>query len=224
MLTNVKAVVFDLDGTLVDSMWIWKDIDVAFLKLYNREYPPDLQHKIEGMSFVETAHYFKKRFRLEDSVETIMRIWNDMARDKYLHNVPLKPGVPEFLTHLKSKGLKLGIATSNSVDLVKNIARVHGFHQYFDTIRTSCEAGKGKPFPDIYLMVAKDLMVNPKECLVFEDIPMGIMAGKNAGMKVCSVYDNYSKNQDLEKRQLAHYYIHTYQQILEGTYEVLDNA
>lgn len=224
MLKNIKAALFDLDGTLVDSMWIWKDIDIDFLKLYNLEYPHGLQQCIEGMSFVETATYFKERFNIQDSIDTIMKIWNDMARDKYLHKVPLKPGAKAFLQYLQNTGIKLGIATSNSVDLVTNIARVHGFDRYFGSIRTSCQAGKGKPHPDIYLLVANDLQVKPEECLVFEDIPVGIMAGKNAGMKVCSVYDEYSVRQDAEKRNLANYYIHSYEQILNGTYEVLNHV
>lgn len=224
MLENIKAVLFDLDGTLVDSMWIWKDIDVEFLRLYQVEYPRGLQESIEGMSFVETAIYFKERFNISDSIENIMKTWNDMARDKYLNKVPLKPGVEQFLNHLKNAGIKLGIATSNSADLVSSIAKVHDFHNYFESIRTSCEAGKGKPHPDIYLMVANDLKTKPEECLVFEDIPVGIMAGKNAGMKVCSVYDEYSVKHEMEKRRLANYYIHSYEQILEGTYEVLTHA
>ena len=85
-----------------------------------------------------------------------------------------------------------------------------GANQYFDCIMTSCEVAKGKPAPDIYLAVAGKLGVQPEECLVFEDIPVGILAGKNAGMEVCAIEDDFSMNQIEIKKQLADYYIIDY--------------
>ena len=78
----------------------------------------------------------------------------------------------------------------------------------------------GKPAPDVYLKVAEDLGVAPEECLVFEDVPNGILAGKNAGMKVCAVYDEFSEPDDPEKRRLADYYIRDFFQIMDHTYEI----
>ena len=80
---------------------------------------------------------------------------------------------------------------------------------------------KGKPAPDIYLLVAETLGVKPEDCLVFEDVPMGILAGKNAGMKVCAVDDPFSRPQEDKKRELADYYIMDYEDIKNNTYEVL---
>ena len=92
---------------------------------------------------------------------------------------------------------------------------------YFDVVRTACEVAKGKPAPDVYLLVAKELGVEPARCLVFEDVPMGILAGKNAGMKVCAVDDECSRPQEGRKRELADYYIYQYDDIRNETYEVL---
>ncbi len=100
MIEETKAVIFDLDGTLVDSMWMWKDIDIEFLKNYGHDCPPELQKEIEGMSFSETAVYFKDRFGLRESIEDIKAIWREMSIDKYRHQVPLKAGAREFLSHL----------------------------------------------------------------------------------------------------------------------------
>lgn len=86
---------------------------------------------------------------------------------------------------------------------------------------TCCEVQKGKPEPDVYLEVARRLGVHPEECLVFEDIPAGILAGKAAHMTACAVYDDYSVRYDEEKRSLADYYIHSYDEVLDGTFEVL---
>lgn len=223
MLENINAVLFDLDGTLVDSMWVWKDIDVEFLSDYGIELPNDLQSDIEGMSFTETAMYFKNRFGFKESVDDIKRIWNDMAYERYTKIIPMKEGALEFLNYLKAKGIKTGIATSNSRELVTGMLHAKNINDLFDIIKTSCDVNAGKPAPDIYLRSAEELNVSPKNCLVFEDIPMGILAGKNANMRVCSVYDDYSKNQDSKKRALADYYINTFNEVLEGTYEVLAN-
>ena len=207
MMHEKHAVIFDLDGSLVDSMWIWKDIDVEYLGRFGIPLPENLQAQIEGMSFSETAIYFKERFALSDSLEQIKEDWNRMAWNKYMNEVPLKPGVHEFLTGCKQRGIKLGIATSNSRELVENVARAHNLHDYFSCIMTSCDVNKGKPAPDIYLAVAEKLCVNPENCLVFEDIIPGIMAGKNAGMEVCAVDDYYSRHVKEEKKALADYYL-----------------
>ncbi len=214
MMLDKEAVIFDLDGTLVDSMWIWKDIDIAYLGRFGISLPEDLQAYIEGMSFSETAVYFKERFAIPDSIEQMKEDWNRMAWDKYMNEVPLKPGVAEFLKSCKERGLKLGIATSNSRELVENIAAVHNLHDYFSCIMTGCDVERGKPAPDIYLAVAEKLNVAPEKCLVFEDISAGIQAGKSAGMTVCAVEDAYSFQSKEEKLQLADYYIENYYDIL----------
>lgn len=207
MLKDIKAVIFDLDGSLVDSMWMWRDIDIEYLGRFGLPLPENLQHEIEGMSFSETAIYFKEHFPIPDSIEQMKEDWNRMAWDKYLHEVPLKEGVADFLKGCRDRGILLGIATSNSRELVENIADVHGFHNSFQCIMTGCDVAHGKPFPDIYLAVADKLGVKPQNCLVFEDIIPGIQAGKSAGMRVCAVDDDYSIAERAAKEALADYYI-----------------
>ncbi len=211
---EVRAVLFDLDGTLIDSMWIWERIDNEFLGEYGLPVPKDLHDEIEGMSFSETAVYFKKRFHLPLSLEEIKHIWNEMAMDKYLNVVPLKPGVPEFLEWLKAREISAGIATSNSRELVDGVLRARGLEGYFTSVATGCEVNAGKPAPDIYLHVAGALGVPPSACIVFEDIPAGIRAGKSAGMTVTAVEDDFSAALREEKKRLADYYITDYRELL----------
>lgn len=218
-LTDVDAVIFDLDGTLVDSMWIWREIDIAYLKQFQISLPENLQTQIEGMSFYETAVYFKEHFGLSDSLDTIMECWNTMAKEKYAKEVPLKPGVKEFLSFCRRQGILLGIATSNSRELAHTVLNAHGILEYFDTIVTGSEGLKGKPAPDVYLMAAKQLKVMPDRCLVFEDICSGIQAGLSAGMQVCAVEDGYSAGQWENKQKLAHHYIKDYREI-EGVSDI----
>lgn len=221
MLKNIQSVIFDLDGTLVDSMWLWHDIDVEFLEKRGLPLPETYQSTIEGMSFTETAVYTKELFHLPESVEELKEIWNRMAIEKYTYEVPFKPGAEAFLEYLRQQDIRLGIATSNSRELVDAVAEALHFRDYIQEIVTACEVEKGKPAPDVYLEAARRLQVSPEHCLVFEDIPMGIMAGKNAGMRVCAVEDRYSVSQQEEKRKLADYYISSYTQVLEHTYEIL---
>lgn len=214
ILENIKAVIFDLDGTLVDSMWMWKDIDIEYLGKHGIDLPSDLQSKIEGMSFSETAIYFKNRFNIPDSIDEIKSEWNEMARDKYSNSVPLKEGVKEFLEYLKEHKIVAGIATSNSRELAELAITSLEIKDYFTSVRTSCEVEKGKPSPDIYLLVANDLGVLPEECLVFEDVIHGIMAGKNANMTVCAVDDDFSKAVTDKKIELSDYFIKNYFELI----------
>ena len=210
MLNGIEAVIFDMDGSLVDSMWMWRAIDIEYLGRFHIPLPENLQSCIEGMSFSETALYFKEHFPIPDSVEQIKENWNQMAWDKYEKEVPLKPGVQEFLKGCRENHIKLGIATSNSRELVENVARVHHLREYFSCIMTGCDVAHGKPSPDIYLAVAKELNVDPSKCLVFEDIIPGIQAGRAAGMRVCAVEDEYSISDRAAKEALADYYIKDY--------------
>ncbi len=213
-LNRKKAVIFDLDGTLVDSMWMWKAIDIEYLARFGLACPDDLQKEIEGMSFSETAVYFKERFKLPLSLDEIKAIWVQMSIDKYRYEVPLKPGVPEFLKYCRENRIRTGIGTSNGSEIVDAVLTSLNVKEYFDVVVTACEVAHGKPEPDIYLEVAKRLGVKPEECLVFEDIPAGIMAGKAAGMPVIAVEDDFSKDLMDEKRALADAVIADYRELL----------
>lgn len=213
---GIQAVIFDLDGTLIDSMWMWKQIDIDYLARHGHALPEDLQDCIEGMSFSETAVYFKERFGLHDSLDVIKTDWNRMAYNIYVNDVPLKPGALAFLQYLKEKGIRTGIATSNSKELLMAVLKSLGIAECFDELHTSCEVAKGKPAPDIYLLVAEKLGVKPENCLVFEDIMQGILAGKAAGMRVCAIKDAFSIKQEDEKRETADWFIDGFDEIMNG--------
>ena len=224
MLKYAKAVLFDLDGTLVDSMWMWKDIDMEYLGKYGITLPPELQEYIEGMSFSEVSAYFKEAFGIKESLEEIKSEWVSMAKYKYTHEVPLKPGALRFLKHLKEQGIPMGIATSNSRDLLDAVLESLEISPYFDCCMTSCEAGAGKPAPDIYLKVAKILKTEPKDCPIFEDTPAGILAGNRAGIPVCAMADENSAGRKDQILQMADYYAETFDQVLDRTYRNLKSS
>lgn len=222
MMDHIKAVIFDLDGTLLDSMWIWPTVDEEYARKYHLTIPEGFGDAVEGMSYTETAQYFLKQFpELHQTIEEVQEEWVKMTFHKYTEEVKMKEGALEFLLEQKKRGVKLGIATSNSRTLVEASLKALEIDKFFQAICTSCEVCAGKPAPDVYLKAAENLQTDPSDCLVFEDIPMGILAGKNAGMKVCAVEDAFSASQREKKRELADYYIQNYLDVIQNTYEVL---
>ncbi|MFL0269470.1 HAD family hydrolase [Candidatus Clostridium radicumherbarum] len=213
MLKDIKAAIFDLDGTLIDSMWLWEKVDIDFLSKRDYELPIDLKENIEHLSFIDTAKYFKERFNLPENIEDIMAEWNSMAFEEYANNVSLKSGAKEYLHNLKLKGIKLALATSNSVPLLEAVLKNNGVYGYFDVITTTNEVNRGKNFPDIYLLSAEKLHVKPTECIVFEDILPAVLGAKMAGMKVVAVHDLYSEYQKNDIIASADYYIYKYEDL-----------
>lgn len=215
MLKDIKAAIFDLDGTLIDSMWLWEKVDIDFLSKRGYKLPVDLKENIEHLSFIDTAKYFKERFNLPESIEEIMDEWNTMAFKQYANTILLKPGAKEYLYSLKLKNIKIALATSNSIPLLEAVLKRNEVYNYFDVITTTIEVKRGKNFPDIYLLTAEKLGVNPNECIVFEDILPAVLGAKAAGMKVVAVHDIYSEYQRKDILNSADYYIYKYDEINE---------
>ena len=214
MLTNIKAVIFYLDGTLIDSMWVWGKIDEDYFKVRNMSFPENLKSQIEHLSFEDTAKYFKTNFNISETVEEIKREWLDFAHVEYTSNVKLKPGVVEFLSFLKNLDIKIGLATSNTKLLVEVVLQANDIYHYFDSITLTDEVSRGKNFPDVYLLAAEKLGVKPEECIVFEDILPAVKGAKAAGMKVVGVYDDFSKEQREDIISHADRYIIEYHELI----------
>ena len=206
-IKQYRGVIFDLDGTLIDSMGMWSEIDVEYLGRFGIEVPKDLQKTINGMQFTEVAVYFREHFGIRDSVEKIGDDWLKMARDKYEHTIMLKPGAYELLSFLKNENIPCAIASSNHYDLIEAVLRRHGVLPCFKAIVTCDDVCAGKPDPAVYLKAAKMLHVPAEDCLVFEDVPVGVMAGKRAGMDVCAVLDPHSADLADEVTALADFAI-----------------
>ena len=213
-LDQCSAVIFDLDGTLIDSMGMWHEIDVEYLMRFGIEAPENLQKELEGLMYTEVARYFKERFHIPDSISEIGESWVQMAGEKYRKSIPLKPGVREFLADVKARNRKTAIASSNHLQLIEDILKIHGIYDYIDAITTCDDVGRGKPDPEVYTVTAEKLGIDPSTCLVFEDIPVGIQAGKAAGMRVIAVEDIYSEHMREEKVRLADGIISDFRELL----------
>ena len=215
MFDQIKGVIFDMDGTLVDSMGVWRKIDEDFiLKKRLNILPEVLMERISHLSFNETAEYFKREFQLPESVEEIKADWNCQAKYEYVHHVPLKEYAFELLDTLKSKGIKLALATSSSGEILHETLHARGIHHFFDVLVTTDMAGKTKVEPDVYLLAAKLLELDPQEIAVFEDIPAAMAGARKAGMTVFGVYDSFSADKREEILSTCHIFIHNFSQIL----------
>lgn len=211
----IEAVLFDLDGTLIHSSWVWPQVTVAYLGQYGLKVPNNLD-ELEGKSFTEIAKYFKERFHIPQTVEEIKATWNAMGESLYTKQMRLKENVVAFLEVLSKAHLKIGVATSNSIEMTEK-ALVHlGVRDYFDVVCTSCMVEVGKPDPAIYLETAKRLGVQPKNCLVLEDMPNGVKAGKSAGMTVWAIKDSTNEETIVTLKALADSYFENYEEVLEA--------
>ncbi len=207
LLEGVDAVLFDSDGTLIDSMQVWGEVDRIYLARYGIEMPENFSQRLAGLSIMQCTTFFREEMGIDEPPEKMLEDWNELARDQYANHVKVKEGVFDFLNELKKRNIKMAVCTSNTTMLAYTALDRHHLSEYMSTIITGEDVIKGKPDPFIYQEAASRLGVLPDRCLVFEDIAEGIMAGKAAGMRVVSVYDAYSEYQTERKKALSDLYI-----------------
>ena len=214
-MAGCEAAVFDLDGTLLDSMGVWERVDVEFLARRGIPLPPDYTGKVSAMSFLEAARYTIGRFGLPESPRELILEWNGMVREEYAHGIGLKPGARGLLEALAARGVRLGVATASSEELYGPCLRNNGVYGFFDAFATVSEAARGKGFPDVYLLCSRRLGVPPARCVVFEDVLPGLLGAKAAGMAAVGVYDARSPLREEEARSAADGYVRSLSEILE---------
>lgn len=209
---KIEGFIFDFDGTILDSLGMWNNLDGAYLDERSIEVPEDLKKSIEGMSFNDTAAYFKRRFKLRESVEEIVDHWHQHIEEVYPF-LPFKDGVGGFIEKISQEGYKLAIATSNSRALVEKALEEQRFLDYFSVIVTSDDVGRGKPSPDVFLEAASRLNLEPRNCLVVEDTLMGVLGAKRAGMVTVAIYDHHNRKRWDQISEEADFAINSYSEL-----------
>lgn len=210
-----KGIIFDLDGTILDSMHVWEEIDRQFLGKRGVEVPEDYLRSIAPLGFEKAAEYTIERFGFSETPEELIAEWYQMAVDVYATEVELKPFVREYLSFLKSKGMKLGIATSCEPAMFLPALERNGVLSLFESYTIVREVKRGKEFPDIYERQAEKMGLLPEECAVFEDILKAIQGAKSGGFYTVGVYDVHSRYDWEDIMQAADKCIESYEELME---------
>lgn len=239
MFTGKRCIIFDLDGTIIDSVGIWNDTDRALIRTLGGE---DMEAGAVGIRRDRLLREFKDagnpyeaycawiaaEYGAEASGAELLQRRDAIAREKLAHEIDYKPGAEQFLAFLKKHGFTLGIATTTrrkNIDIYQheneNIRRKAPFASYFSFIYTREDVSTIKPDPEIYEKIQREWKLSPSECLIFEDSLTGVLAARNAGIEVVSMYDRYSEAEQEEIQRLSTYHFQNYGEALEKSNEEL---
>ena len=188
----MKGAIFDLDGTLIDSMGIWLEIDREFFAKRGRAVPDGYQKTIAHLGFQECAQYTVREYCPNERAEDLIEEWRSASLQKYAAKDSaryMKPQASEFLHKLKGEGIHLCVATASRPELYEPILKNNRLYDLFECFTTVDEVKKNKSFPDIFLKSAEKMFVLPDECVVFEDSYVALRCAKSVGMRTVAVFD-----------------------------------
>ena len=207
-----EAAIFDLDGTLLNSMHVWEQIDIEFLQKRGLPVPADYVVEICARSFEEAAQYTIELFGLPETIDDIIKEWNVMAAYEYAYNVKIQSYAMDYLLQLKSRGIKLAVATGLPKELFIPCLKNNSVLHLFDVLCSTDEVRHGKECPDVFELAAKRMRVVPERCIVFDDVLPAIKSAKMANMIACGIYDKYSAHNQTEIEEIADSYIFNFKE------------
>ena len=205
-----KGVIFDLDGTLIDSLPLWEYLGGLYLRKQGKTPEDGLIWKVKAMSLFQSAQYFREHYGLPYTEEEIIAQIDALIEYEYMNEVPLKPHVLPFLERMYKEDVKMCITTATDYYLAKGALDRLGVTKYFEFIMTCTEAGCGKDGPEIYLRSLERLGTNKEETIVFEDALYAVRSAKAAGLYTVGVYDSFSEYDAGEIKELADGYIRSF--------------
>lgn len=211
---DFKFAIFDLDGTLIDSMWIWEKVIFEFLDKYNCKYDINIAEEIAYMTFEISSSYLKKLYSLPQSCEEIMAEWISMSENYYKNIIKPKKGVREYLEYLKANNIKTAIATACPKYLCEAVLKANDLAKYFETIVYAEEVGKSKEEPDVYIETMNRLSAKVNECMLYEDILVALNTAHDIGLKVTIVEDETSKSDRDELIKNSDVYIKDFTELI----------
>lgn len=211
---EIKLIIFDLDGTLLDSCKIWQEVDINFFNKRNLLMPSTYSQDISHMGLTAASIYTKETFNLKESPEEIIKEWEDAVLEKYKNEVKLKPYAREFLEQCKRNGIILTIATANQENCYLPCLKRNEVLSYFQKIIDVRNYPQGKDNPDIYLQISKEFNLDPKNILVIEDISKAINSANKGGFNTCAIFEETSLEEE-NKKQASDIYILSFKDLLE---------
>ena len=195
MLTGIKAVIFDMDGVIIDSEPLWRIAMIQSFVEIGIPFSDEHCRITTGLRFKEVAEFwFKKHGINHITVDEFDELVINRLCDLIKQEGKTMKGVMEALQFLKQKNIKIGIGTSSNTKLMNTVVDVLNIRHYFDELCSAEHMTYGKPHPEVYLTCAEKLKANPLNCLVIEDSVNGIIAGKAAQMKVVAIPEDINKN------------------------------
>ncbi len=212
---RLQSAIFDMDGTLLDSMHMWKDLGGELLRGLGYTPAPDLQERLKALTLREGAAYCKEAYGMPQSVDELTARIAARIEDFYRNEVRAKPGVANFLSLLKMEGVWMYVATATDRPLAEAALRRAGIRDYFRGVLTCGEIGRGKDSPEIYEGAMRRLRSNKRDTVVFEDALFAARTAKNAGFRVAAVYDACAEEDQPALRALADYYIASFEELFE---------
>ncbi|HBC29933.1 MAG TPA: HAD family phosphatase [Clostridiales bacterium] len=213
-MKQFKYKIFDLDGTLLDSMGAWRDLGKDYLLQKGINPPDNLNEIIAAMSMLESAAYFQEAFKIELSAEEIIKEVKMLIEYKYRHEFELKPYVKKYLEKLENENTVMCIATATPLKLAKAALERNDIIKYFSFIISCDEVGVGKNNPDIFILAANKLNAKPSEIAVYEDADFALITAKEEGFYTIGVYDDYFKNERKDIELISDIYIESFKELL----------
>lgn len=208
----MKCAIFDFDGTLFDSMFVWDNAGEVYLRSQGAEPKPSMREDVRSLSLHQSASYFQTEYGLPHTAEEIMAGINTVVEHFYIHEVQPKPGVVDFLARLKKLGIPLCIATASEHYQIEAALRRCGMAQFFDAIFTCTDVGHGKDEPVIFRKAMEHFGADRCNTVVFEDALHAVQTAKSDDFRVAAVFDESEQRQE-EIRDLADWYISDFRRI-----------
>ena len=203
---KIKGVIFDLDGTLLDSMWYWWEAARNYLLSQGKAPRPGLRFILREFNTIEEAQYYIDEYGVDKSLQDVIKGRDDIMLGYYTSVIKLKEGTIPVLEALKERGIKMCIATATERRLIEAALKYQGVENYFDRIFTCTEENTSKTSPDIFIKAAQSLGTEISETLVVEDMLYAVETAKKAGFIVAGVYDEASDELQEDIKAISDYY------------------